>query len=275
MDEPREGLNPVAIGAVVVVAAVAVVGGYYWLHHRAATPAAPVAEAPPAPVAPPVPTPVTPAPAPPAPPQAIVMAPPTGQPRLTLDHSDRPFLDALQGIAGWRASILHLLIPHDLIRHLVATVDALGRDKVALRVMPTKPVPGQFQVTATASQTWIAAANAERYRPYVAALTSFNAAQSAHVYQRFAYLFQEAYRNLGYPDRRFQDRLVQVLGEMIDAPEPKPPVAVQTSSAMFLYADPDLEALTAGQKILIRMGPENERTVKQWLRAFRAAVVAK
>ncbi len=275
MDEPREGLNPVAIGAAVVVAAVAVVGGYYWLHHRDATPTAPVATVPPVPLAPPVPTPVTPAPAPAAPPKAIVMAPPTGEPRLTLDHSDRPFLDALQGIAGWRASILHLLIPHDLIRHLVATVDALGRDKVALRVMPTKPVPGQFQVTATASQTWIAVANAERYKPYVAALTGFNPEQSAQVYHRFAYLFQDAYRKLGYPDRRFQDRLVQVLGEMIDAPAPQPPVAVQTSSAMFRYADPDLEALTAGQKILVRMGPENEQAVKKWLRAFRTAVVAR
>lgn len=277
MNESREGsgsvLSPTALGVAALVVAAAAVAGYIWMHHQIVAPTAATVAAPP--VAAPVPTPVTPAPTPPAPPKPIVMTPPQGAPRLALDQSDAPFLDALHGIAGWQASVLPLLIPHDLIRHIVATVDALGRDKVALRVMPIKPVPGQFEVTATASQSWIADANAARYRPYVAALTSFRPAQSAQVYRRFAYLFQDAYRKLGYPDRRFEQRLAEVLKEMIDAPEPKPPVAVQTGSAMFRYADPDLESLTAGQKILVRMGPQNERVVKRWLRAFRAAILAK
>jgi len=39
---------------------------------------------------------------------------------------------------------------------------------------------------------------------------------------------------------------------------------------MYLYADPKLESLSAGQKTLIRMGPANEALIKDRLRALRA-----
>jgi len=38
------------------------------------------------------------------------------------------------------------------------------------------------------------------------------------------------------------------------------------------FEDPQLEALSAGQKILVRMGPSNARQVKAKLRELRAAI---
>jgi hypothetical protein len=43
-------------------------------------------------------------------------------------------------------------------------------------------------------------------------------------------------------------------------------------SVTYKYADPKLEALSSGQKLLIRMGPENETAVKAKLRELRAAL---
>jgi hypothetical protein len=43
---------------------------------------------------------------------------------------------------------------------------------------------------------------------------------------------------------------------------------------MYQYADPKIEALSAGQKLLVRMGPDNEAIVKAKLRELRAAVAA-
>jgi len=42
--------------------------------------------------------------------------------------------------------------------------------------------------------------------------------------------------------------------------------------AYYLFADKDLESLSAGQKILIRMGPENAARVKSKLTEIRAAL---
>jgi hypothetical protein len=43
---------------------------------------------------------------------------------------------------------------------------------------------------------------------------------------------------------------------------------------MFTFADPALESRSAGQKLLIRMGPENAAAVKVKLKELRAAISA-
>jgi hypothetical protein len=43
---------------------------------------------------------------------------------------------------------------------------------------------------------------------------------------------------------------------------------------MYQFADPALEGLPAGQKILIRMGPENASIIKAKLAELRAIVTA-
>jgi hypothetical protein len=53
------------------------------------------------------------------------------------------------------------------------------------------------------------------------------------------------------------------------------PIRLVQPKVMFQYADPNLESSSAGQKLLIRMGPANERIIKQKLREFRAEIVKK
>ena len=43
---------------------------------------------------------------------------------------------------------------------------------------------------------------------------------------------------------------------------------------MFIYADPTLEARPAGQKLLLRMGPNNAAVVKTKLTELRAIITA-
>jgi hypothetical protein len=43
----------------------------------------------------------------------------------------------------------------------------------------------------------------------------------------------------------------------------------------YKFADPELESLSAGQKIMIRMGPQNAEKVKAKLRALRRELAAR
>ena len=43
---------------------------------------------------------------------------------------------------------------------------------------------------------------------------------------------------------------------------------------LYEYADPALESLSAGQKALVRMGPDNEAKVKAKLRELRRMIAA-
>ena len=88
-------------------------------------------------------------------------------------------------------------------------------------------------------------------------------------------LFQQAYQDLGYQDVYFNDRLVDVIDDLIAAPEIEDPVKLIRKSVMFKYADPQLEALSSGQKIMIRMGLDNAKQVKKVLASIRELLIVK
>jgi hypothetical protein len=95
------------------------------------------------------------------------------------------------------------------------------------------------------------------------------------VYERLYPLFQQSYEDLGYPGKYFNDRLVEAIDNLLQTPEVAGPIKLVQPKVFYEYADEDLEARSAGQKLLIRMGPANERAVKAKLREFRAEIVKK
>ena len=64
-----------------------------------------------------------------------------------------------------------------------------------------------------------------------------------------------------------------VLGQFIDhllaAPEMTGPIAVVAPHVQYQYADPELEAQSAGRKLMMRAGPENTAAIKSKLREIR------
>ena len=55
--------------------------------------------------------------------------------------------------------------------------------------------------------------------------------------------------------------------------EPTGPIALVQPKIVYRFADPELESMSAGQKIMVRMGHDNELRVKARLRAIRQALV--
>ena len=86
-------------------------------------------------------------------------------------------------------------------------------------------------------------------------------------------LFQQAYRELGYPDGYFNGiRLIVVIDHLLETPDVIEPVALTQPNVMYEYADPELESRSAGQKIMMRMGSENAARVRAKLREIRAVL---
>ena len=91
----------------------------------------------------------------------------------------------------------------------------------------------------------------------------------AAVYIQFYPLFQQSYAELGYPSRYFNDRVFEVIDHLLSAPDVTGPIALTQPKVLYEFADPQLQELSAGQKILVRMGPDNEAKVKAKLREIR------
>ena len=50
-------------------------------------------------------------------------------------------------------------------------------------------------------------------------------------------------------------------------------IALTRPNVLYEFADPDLESLSSGQKLMLRMGPDNSATLKRLLEKFRAKLV--
>jgi hypothetical protein len=215
----------------------------------------------------------TPAPPPPAIRYPVRPSEQPAEPLPTLSESDGAVRDALAALFGKDLEKIFNL--QNIIHRIVATIDNLPRDSVPLRLMPVKPVPGIFVTTRVGEDLSISPKNSARYNPYVHLAEAVPTEALVAVYRRFYPLFQEQYEDLGYPGRYFNDRLIEVIDHLLEAPEPDQAVLLSQPGVLYQFSDPKLERLSAGQKILLRMGRENALKVKEKLREIRQALVSK
>lgn len=199
---------------------------------------------------------------------------PAEKPLPALDTSDSTMKNSLAELLP-DSSLVKLPVLKDFVRRVVATIDNLPRRSTAPRLWPLKPAPGHFKVGGSEEHPVIAADNAARYATYVRLAEAIDSAKLATVYFHYYPLFQQAYRDLGYPKGHFNDRLVEVIDDLLKTPEPPAPVALVRPKVFYQYADPDLESRSAGQKILMRAGTENAQRIKTKLREFRGEITGR
>jgi hypothetical protein len=138
--------------------------------------------------------------------------------------------------------------------------------------MSVNPIGGNLATTQADGRILLRADNASRYDTYLRLMEQADTAKLVDAYVRYYPLFQKAYEDLGYPQGYFNDRLVEVIDHLLATPEVPAPIALAQPKVLYEFADPSLEQRSAGQKILMRMGPVNEARVKAKLRAIRNGV---
>jgi hypothetical protein len=215
-----------------------------------------------------------PQPEPEPPPEFVAQAPAEALPPLpALDESDAPARAALADAVG-TALVEDHLVEGDILRKLVTTTDNLTRAGLWIKARAVPPVPGLFLVEGEEGALYIAPANYERYRPLFRQVEAIDIAALAAAYQRHYPLLQQAYEELGYPGRQFHARALAVIDHLLATPQVSGPVALAQPHVLYEYADPALEALSPGQKILLRIGPENAAIARAKLIQLRAALEA-
>jgi hypothetical protein len=268
VEPPRSRATAILVALVVAAA----IGAAVWLWFaRTAVPVQQSAS---------VPSPAAPAARAPAPEPAIrhpieqaqVDAAPES-PLPALDQSDAAILARLaETLAG--TPLERVLVRESVVRKIVATVDNIPRKTVAPQVRAVPPVPGAFAVERGGSRVTLGSANAPRYADLMNVVAVADAKALVGIYVRHYPLFQQAYRELGYPEGYFNDRLVAAIDSLLAAPEVDGALGLAQPRVLYEYADPGLESLPAGQKALLRLGRENEARVKAKLREIRALVAS-
>lgn len=192
-----------------------------------------------------------------------------------LDASDESFLVAVIDTLG--VGIEGLLVNDALIDRFVATIDNLPRKHVSEKIRPIGRLATQFNAEGTPDDASfnLGSENFARYDALIGLMATADPDTVVAVYRRYYPLFQESYERLGYPNAYFNDRVIEVIDHLLLTPEPQEPVRLIRPHVLYQFADPELEALSSGQKLLLRMGNEHAAAVKQALQDLRSRLIAR
>jgi transglutaminase-like putative cysteine protease len=267
---------------VIITVAVLAAGAFFWWRHEQpvptiATPSSSPATPPPPPIVAP-----TPAATKPAIRYPVPAAPPPRPALPSLDQADAYVEKALIDLLG-RKSVQSFLRLDEFARNFVATVNNLATDNAAAQLWPVKQASGHFDSESRNGATVISAKNAARYAAFIRFADSVDTRRAIALYLRLYPLFQRAYEELGYPGQYFNDRVVEVIDNLLATPNVAEPIKVKritvdgsapsAAAGLYVFEDPSLEASTAGQKILLRMGRENRAKLMAKLTSIRQAIV--
>lgn len=191
------------------------------------------------------------------------------EPLPTMEQSDNVVKKVLLDILG-SDTLVSLFKQTGIIHRFVITVDTLPQRKLANKFRLTEPVSGKFLVQKDPSENiTLDPKNADRYQLYMQIINLIETDQFVKTYTHYYPLIQEAYDALGYKERYFNDRFIEVIDHLLGTPEIDEPISLVQPKVFYEYADPGLESLSAGQKILLRIGKDNRDIVKAKLIAIR------
>jgi hypothetical protein len=201
-------------------------------------------------------------------------APPQPEVKLpSLDQSDDFVRQMLRNLSP-HGKLGEWLRIKNIIRVFVAAVDNIANGK-SPRPQLGFLSPGQaFPVNEKGDRIYLDPKGYERYDILTDAIVSFSALRTVQAYQKLKPLFQQAYRELGYPQKDFQATLIQAIKRILDVPIVEREILLQEEGKglNYVFIDEDLENMSEVQKHLLRMGPKNTQKIQQKVREIALAL---
>jgi len=187
-----------------------------------------------------------------------------------LDNSDSMVFASVKQL--FTDKFTPLFIKKEMIRNLVVFIDNVARGELVTRFSPLQKPSEHFNVFTLDNVIYLDTKSYNRYNQYAQLFDTIQVIPSVKEYRRLQSLFDEAYQEIGYPDGKFEDKLLEAIEVINDTPIIGEPIALVSPSVVYKFADADLEALPAAQKLLIRMGPDNTLKIQAKLKQIKQAL---
>jgi hypothetical protein len=215
------------------------------------------------------------APPPPTLPPPVEAPPPEPEPAPIvlppLNESDAMLLSMIEGLSA-HPRLGDAVDIEGIARAFVMAVVAIANGESPRATVEYLEPGDNFAIAEREGKVVIDPASFERYTWITGVFSSLDATGAAEVYGQLEPLFDEAYREFGYPDGRFRDALDAAMNRLASTPVPEGYVEVRRGNVLWEFRDPALEALSPPQKHLLRMGPANARLVQSKIREIQAAL---
>jgi hypothetical protein len=276
-----------------IIAAIAVIG-LLFLVYLAATFESPegtrtVEIAPPVPVAPaPVERVIAPAPtaatvtddATPPPVVEIVEAEPTPTPEAPVElpglNDSDAFVLARMSAFETGTALLNLVTSEEVLRRFVVFVDNVAEGNLPQLDYPIRRLQQNVAVREVDTNLYeMQTVSYQRYTALIDGLAAVDPDVAVPLYRLVKPLLQEAYAEIGYPNRDFDATLLRAIDTVINARTAEGPFQLVKPRVMYLYADSEIESYSPVEKQLLRMGPQNAEKLKLALAQYRERLAAR
>ena len=162
-----------------------------------------------------------------------------------------------------------LFVPLDIIRNMVVFVDNFSRGELVTNFSPLQKPLAPFSVTEQQGIIVINSKSYQRYDRYANAIDALDTDKFIALYKKISPLIDEAYQEIGYPAGSFNQTFDLAIDHVFATPIIQYKLEVDSTSVMYKFVDQHLEALPDTQKLMLRMGPENLKTIQKKLLAIQ------
>lgn len=163
------------------------------------------------------------------------------------------------------------LMSKGLIRKFTAIVTNIANGTSPRSHIDFFSPKGDFKVIRENEHLHVDSRGYRRYDPVANVVRSLNVDGCGKLYKELSPVFQESYRELGYPDKDFHDTFTKAIVELLEVPVVGGKILLEEKVITYMMTDSVLENLSQAQKHLLRMGPKNVRTIQQKLREIALA----
>lgn len=165
--------------------------------------------------------------------------------------------------------LARFLATRELVRGMTLAIVQIGDGRTPVTSLATLRPSIRLETSASGK---VEPANFERWEAAVRALQSIPARDAAQVYVNVKQLFDDAYRELGYPQGDFDLALVKAIRMVNSTPEVPGDLVLQRREGYFEHDIDALRSLPPVQKQLILLGPSHRQRVLSWIQQFAAAL---
>ena len=188
-----------------------------------------------------------------------------------LDQSDGVVAELVRKLSS-HPQVAAWLTTKGLIRNFTVAVSNVAEGKTPAKLLsPLRPT-APYRVVTRDGRIYADSRNDARYRPLADAAASIDAKAAASLYTTLKPRIDDAQRELGQPPGSFDATLERAIVLLLETPVRNAPPPLQMKGIGYAYADAGEESLTPAQKQLLRMGPDNARTVQAKLREIALAL---
>ncbi|QSQ15585.1 DUF3014 domain-containing protein [Myxococcus landrumensis] len=161
----------------------------------------------------------------------------------------------------------------DLVRRVTAAVNNVAAGDSPRMVLGFLRPAEAFQVVEAKDKTLtIDPKSHARYDLVARVVDTFDAQVAGSMYRDLKPLIDQAHREIAPPGQAFDSTFSHAIQHLLAVPVPEGALEVRPHGGFYVYVSPELEGLSAAQKHLLRMGPQNIRLIQAKLRELQTAL---